>query len=231
MNNISKKYKEKKKAFDSTKRYTLEEASKLVKQTAWAKFDESIDLAIALNLPKKTDSVRGLVNLPHGSGKKLKVAVIAKGEKLSEAESSGADVFGAEDLVEKISKGFLDFDVLLATPETMPLVGKLGKVLGTKGLMPNPKSGTVTNDIGKSIKEFKSGKVEFRMEKGGVVHLISGKVSFSENQIKENLAVAIEAVKKSKPSAVKGDYFRSATVSSTMGPGIKLDLKTMENEE
>lgn len=229
---MSKKYNEKLKLVDRTKKYELDNAVNLAKQTAWAKFPESVDLSITLNLSgKKSESVRGLVSLPHGSGKSKKVAVLTRGEKVKEAEAAGADVFGAEDLVEKISKGFLDFDVLLATPDMMPQVGKLGKVLGSKGLMPNPKSGTVTNEIAKSVKEFKTGKVEFRMEKSGVVHLMIGKVDFEASKLKENILAALEAIRKSKPSSVKGAFFKSVTLSTTMGPGIRLDLKTLEPEE
>ncbi len=229
---MSKKYQEKAKLVDPAKKYGIDEAVKLVKETSWAKFPESVDLAVTLNLgSKKSESVRGLLTLPYGTGKKLKVAVLAKGEKLKEAESAGADIVGAEDLVEKISKGFTDFDILLATPDMMPQVGKLGKTLGAKGLMPNPKSGTVTNEIEKTVKEFKAGKLEFRMDKNGVVHLLVGKVAFEPNQIKENLSIALEAIKKNKPSSVKGDFFKSAVISSTMGPGIKLDLRSMEKAE
>ena len=176
---MGKKYLEKVKLVDRSKLYTLEEAVKLVKQTNPASFDETVDLAIKLGVDlKKSESVRGTVNLPAGTGKKVKVAVIAKGEKLKEAEVAGADHFGAEDIIEKINSGWLDFDVLLATPDMMGPLSKLGKILGPKGLMPNPKSGTVTFDIGKTVKDFKTGKAEFRMDKGGVVHLPLGKVSF-----------------------------------------------------
>lgn len=228
---MSKKYGEKAKLVSPSKKYSFDEAVDLAKKTAWAKFTESIDLAVALNLgSKKSESIRGLFNLPHGSGKKLKVAVLAKGDNLKKAEDAGADITGAEDLAEKISKGFLDFDILLATPDMMPQVGKLGKVLGARGLMPNPKSGTVTNDIEKTVKEFKAGKQEFRMDKSNVVHLMIGKVDFPNDHIKENLLVALTAVKKSKPSGIKGEYLKSAAISSTMGPGIKLDLKSQEIE-
>ena len=229
---MSKKYEEKAKLVTPGKKYSVDEGIDLVKKTSWAKFPESVDLSIRLNLSgKKSESIRGLVNLPYGSGKSKKIAVLAKGDKAKEAEAAGADITGADDLVEKISKGFLDFDILLATPDMMPTVGKLGKILGTKGLMPNPKSGTVTNDIGKSVKEFKGGRVEFRMEKGGVVHLMVGKVNLEPEKIKQNLIAGIEAIRKSKPSSVKGDYFKSVTLSSTMGPGIKLDVKASEATE
>lgn len=228
---MNKKYLEKSKLVNPEKKYLIDDAVKLVKETAWAKFPESVDLAITLNLgSKKSESVRGMINLPNGSGKKLRIAVLAKGEKIKEAESAGAEIAGAEDLIEKISKGFLDFDVLLATPDMMPQVGKLGKALGAKGLMPNPKSGTVTNEVAKTVKEFQAGKVEFRMEKAGVVHVLVGKVAFTPEQIKENLTTALEAVRKSKPASVKGQFFKSAVISSTMGPGIKLDIRSMEQE-
>lgn len=231
MNSISKKYSEKLKLVNKSKKYSIDEGLNLAISTAWAKFPESIDLAIKVNISsKKSESVRGLVVLPHGTGKTKKVAVLAKGDKLKEAEEASADVFGAEDLVEKITKGFLDFDVLLATPDMMPTVGRLGKILGTKGLMPNPKSGTVTNDIKKSVSEFKSGKTEFRMEKNGVVHLGIGKVNFGFSKLKENLVTAIEAIKNGKPSSVKGEYFHSVSISTTMGPGIKLDVKASSEE-
>jgi len=229
---LSKKYNEVAKLVDPLKKYSIEEGIELVKKTAWAKFPESIDLAINLNLSsKKSESIRGLVSLPFGTGKTRKIAVLTKGEKIKEAEDAGADVVGAEDLIEKISKGFLDFDVLLASPDMMPSVGKLGKVLGTKGLMPNPKSGTVTNNIGQSVKEFKAGKAEFRMEKNGVVHLMFGKVNFESEKLKENLVASIDAIRKSKPSSVKGEFFKSVTISSTMGPGVKLDVRSSEEEE
>lgn len=232
MNKPGKKYAEKAKLVEHMKKYSIDDAVKLLPRTSWAKFPESVDLAITLNLSsKKTESVRGLIKLPHGSGKKVRVAVLTRGEKIKEAEEAGADITGSEDLVEKISKGFMDFDTLLASPDMMPQVGKLGKILGTKGLMPNPKSGTVTNDIGKAVKEFKGGKIEFRMDKGGVVHILVGKANLSPEQIKDNLTEALNAVRKSKPSSVKGAFFRSAVVSSTMGPGIKIDLKSMESEE
>ncbi len=228
---MSKKYLEKSKLVDRSKKYSVEDGVKLLKETAWAKFPESVDLAITLNLSsKKSESVRGLVTLPNGTGKKMTVAVLAKGEKIKEAEKAGADIVGAEDLAEKISKGFTDFDILLATPDMMPQVGKLGKVLGAKGLMPNPKSGTVTNDIAKTVKEFKAGKLEFRMDKNGVIHLLIGKVALEPSKLKENLDVAIEAVRKSKPASVKGDFFKSVVISSTMGPGIKLDVRSSESE-
>jgi large subunit ribosomal protein L1 len=224
---LSKKYEEKNQLVDSNKYYKPEEALTLLKDTAWAKFTESVDLAVKLNvdIKKGQTSVRGTVDLPHGSGKKVRVAVITKGEAAAEAEAAGAQVVGAEDLVDKISKGFLDFDVLLATPDMMSLVGKLGKILGSKGLMPNPKSGTVTQDIGKAVKAFQTGKIEFRMDKGGVVHLLLGKANFLPEHLLANFRAVMEAVKHQKPSGTKGAFFKSATLSTTMGPGIRLDVR------
>lgn len=224
---MSKKYEEKNQLVDSNKYYKPEEALTLLKDTAWAKFTESVDLAVKLNvdIKKGQTSVRGTVDLPHGSGKKVRVAVITKGEAAAEAEAAGAQVVGAEDLVDKISKGFLDFDVLLATPDMMSLVGKLGKILGSKGLMPNPKSGTVTQDIGKAVKAFQTGKIEFRMDKGGVVHLLLGKANFLPEHLLANFRAVMEAVKHQKPSGTKGAFFKSATLSTTMGPGIRLDVR------
>jgi len=214
-------------------KYGVQEAVELLKKTATAKFDESIDLALHLGVdPKKSDqSVRGTVSMPAGTGKKIKIVVLTKGDKYKEAEEAGADAVGAEDLVEKISGGWLDFDLVLATPDIMAQVGKLGKVLGKRGLMPNPKAGTVTMDIGKAVKEFKAGKLEFKMDKTGNVHMGIGKISFDEKAIKDNILAAIEAINKAKPSSVKGIFIRSATVSSTMGPGIKLNTSKFIKEE
>jgi len=224
---LSKKFSEKSKLVDANKNYKPEEAFALLKDTAWAKFPESVDLAAKLNvdLKKGQTSIRGTVDLPHGSGKKVRVAVITKGDKAAEAQAAGAAVVGAEDLVDKISKGFLDFDVLLATPDMMSMVGKLGKILGTKGLMPNPKSGTVTPDIGKAVKAFQSGKIEFRMDKGGVVHLLLGKADFLPEHLLANFKAVMEALTHQKPSGIKGAFFKSATLSTTMGPGIRLDVR------
>jgi len=228
-----KKYTEKRKMVDSQMKYGVQEAVELLKKTATAKFDESIDLALHLGVdPKKSDqSVRGTVSMPAGTGKKIKIVVLTKGDKYKEAEEAGADAVGAEDLVEKISGGWLDFDLVLATPDIMAQVGKLGKVLGKRGLMPNPKAGTVTMDIGKAVKEFKAGKLEFKMDKTGNVHMGIGKISFDEKAIKDNILAAIEAINKAKPSSVKGIFIRSATVSSTMGPGIKLNTSKFIKEE
>ena len=229
---MSKKYEEKVKLLDRSKLYSPADALKMVKQTGWAKFNESVDLAVKLgiDLKKGSASVRGVIPLPHGSGKSVKVAVITKADKVKEAEAAGAAVAGAEDLVEKISKGFLDFDVLLATPDMMGQVGKLGKTLGAKGLMPNPKSGTVTADVKNAIKEFKAGKIEFRMDKGGVVHMLMGKADFTPEQLMDNLTASVSAILKAKPSGTKGVYLKSITVSTTMGPGIHVDPRSFIQE-
>ncbi len=210
---------------DTRKPHTVEEAMGLVKKVAYAKFDETVEVTMQLNVdPRKADQlVRGTVVLPHGLGKSRRVAVIASGEKVKEAESAGADVVGAEDLVEKIQGGFLDFDSLIATPDMMKLVGPLGRVLGPRGLMPNPKTGTVTFDVATAVKEAKAGKVEFRVDKTGGIHVPVGKVSFDAQKLIENAQTVFEAVVKAKPSTAKGRYIKSAYCSSTMGPGVKLD--------
>jgi large subunit ribosomal protein L1 len=222
---MSKRLNETAKLVDKNKLYPLDEAVALTKQTAKAKFDETVEIHIRLSIdPKQSDqTVRGTVTLPNGIGKSRKVVVIAKGEKLKEAESNGADAAGAEDLIEKISKGWLDFDVLVATPDTMKDLSKLGKVLGPKGLMPNPKAGTVTFDIGRTIKELKLGRVEYKNDSYGIIHCPVGKASFAPEKLVENLKTLLEAVIKAKPSTAKGQYIKSVTLSSTMGPGIRLD--------
>jgi large subunit ribosomal protein L1 len=210
---------------DPRKAYTVEEAMGLLKQVAFAKFDETVEITMQLNVdPRKADQlVRGTVLLPHGLGKTVRIAVIASGEKLKEAEAAGADIVGAEELVEKIQGGFLDFDVLIATPDMMKLVGPLGRVLGPRGLMPNPKTGTVTPDVTSAVKEGKAGKVEFRVDKTGGIHVPVGKVSFEAQKLTDNARTVFEAVIKARPSTAKGRYVKSAYCSSTMGPGIKLD--------
>jgi large subunit ribosomal protein L1 len=220
-----KNYRNKKEKVDRFKKYKLEEGLTLMKEVAFAKFNESVDLAINLGVdPKYSDQmVRGAVVMPHGIGKIVRIAVFAKGDKAKEAEDAGADIIGAEDLAAKIEGGFLDFDKTIATPDMMKVVGKLGKILGTRGLMPNPKVGTVTNDIGKAVKELRAGKVEFRVEKEGILHVPVGKVQMSVAQLKDNVTALMEAVIKAKPSSAKGVYLQSVTVSSSMGPGVKLD--------
>jgi len=214
------------------KEYPLEEAIQKVKELAYAKFDETVDLAFNLGVdPRKSDQmVRGTVVLPHGTGKQLRVLVFAKGEKELEAKQAGADYVGADDLVEKISKGWLDFDKVVATPDIMGVVGKLGKILGPRGLMPNPKLGTVTFDVTKAVRDIKAGKVEYKTEKAGVVHVPIGKVSFDAQKLLENAKAIIDSVTKAKPSTSKGKYLKGISVSSTMGPGMKIDVATVSTK-
>ena len=221
-----KTYQESAQLIDRTKLYDPQEAISLVKQTAKAKFDETVDLSIRLGVdPRHAEQqVRGAVVLPHGTGKTVTVLVVAKGDKAKEAEEAGADFVGAEDMIEKIQKeNWLDFDVCIATPDMMSLVGRLGRVLGPKGLMPNPKSGTVTMDVAKAINDIKAGKVEYRLDKAAIMHVPIGKVSFSEEQLLENLDALMDAVVKARPAAAKGTYLRTVALSSTMGPGIKVN--------
>jgi len=225
MTTRGKKYLEAKGKLDRSKRYELEEGVKLLLETAYAKFDEGVDLAIRLGVdPKKADQmVRGTVVLPHGTGKKVRVLAFAKGQKEKEALDAGADFVGGEDLIEKVSKGWLEFDKAVATPDIMGLVSKLGKILGPRGLMPNPKVGTVTFDLERAIKEIKAGKVEFKVEKAGVIHVPVGKVSFGFGQLLENIKTLLEVILRVKPPTSKGIYLRSIALSTTMGPGIKID--------
>lgn len=211
------------------KEYSLADGVKFVKERAFAKFDETVDLAMNLGVdPRKSDQmVRGSVMLPHGTGKKVRVLVFAKGEKEKEALDAGADFVGAEDLVEKIKGGWLDFDKAVATPEMMGTVGKIGKILGPRGLMPNPKLGTVTFEVGKAVQDLKGGKVEFKVEKAGIVHVPIGKVSFNETAILENAQAVIDSIMRAKPSASKGKYLKKVCISSTMGPGIKIDATAL----
>ena len=211
---------------DREKLYPLAEAVKMVKERAKAKFDETIEVAMNLGIdPRHADQmVRGVVNLPKGTGKNVRVAVFAKGAKADEAKAAGADVVGAEDLMETIQGGSIDFDRVIATPDMMGVVGRLGKVLGPKGLMPNPKLGTVTMDVTKAVTDAKSGQVEFRVEKAGIVHAGIGKASFSEGDLKENFTAFMDAIIKNKPSGAKGKFVKKLSVSSTMGPGVKIDL-------
>lgn len=221
-----KKYKESAQLIDRLKLYDVAEAMDLVKQTAKAKFDETVEIHIKLGVDSRhaDQQVRGAVVLPHGTGKTVKVLVFAKGEKATEAENAGADYVGAEDLVAKIQgENWFDFDIVVATPDMMGVVGRLGRVLGPKGLMPNPKAGTVTMDVAKAINEIKAGKIEYRLDKTNIIHCPIGKVSFGHDKLEENFRTLIDAVIKAKPAAAKGQYLRSITVASTMGPGIKIN--------
>lgn len=222
---MGKKLSAAKQEIERAKEYSLEEAVSLIKSKAYAKFDETVDLAVNLSVdPRKSDQmVRGSVLLPHGTGKKVRVLAFAKGEKEKEALDAGADFVGGEDLVEKIKQGWLDFDKAVATPDVMGMVGKIGKILGPRGLMPNPKLGTVTFDVGKAVKELKSGKVEYKVEKAGIVHVPIGKVSFTEEAILENARAVIDAIVRAKPATSKGKYLKRLSMSSTMGPGIRVD--------
>ncbi len=224
-----KKYTESLGKIDRDQKYSLQEALNMIKEMAVAKFDETIELSVRLGVdPKRADQVvRGTVILPHGTGKKVKVLVLAKGEKEKEAELAGADYYGSEEYVEKISQGWTDVDVVIATPDMMGMVGKLGRILGPRGLMPNPKSGTVTFEVEKAVKEVKAGKIEYRVDKTGILHVPIGKKSFEVGKLVDNAIVFFQAVLKAKPSAAKGQYLHSIVVSSTMGPGIKLDINEL----
>ncbi len=229
MSKPGKRFREAVEKFDLEKLYGLEEAVTLVKGGAKAKFDETIEVAMNLGVdPRHADQmVRGVCQLPHGSGRKLKVGVFAKGPKAEEAKQAGADIVGAEDLVEQVQKGVIEFDRCIATPDMMPLVGRLGKVLGPRGLMPNPKVGTVTADIGPAVTAAKGGAVEFRVEKAGVIHAGIGKASFTEQALVENIRAFADAVMKAKPSGAKGTFLKRAAVTSTMGPGVKVELASL----
>ncbi len=220
-----KRYLEAAKKVDREKMYEPREALELVKSIAPAKFDETVEVAFRLGIDTKRadQQVRGAVVLPHGTGKTKRVLVFAKGEKAKEAEQAGADFVGDDDLINKVSQGWLDFDVVVSTPDMMGQVGKLGRILGPKGLMPNPKTGTVTFDVAKAVQEIKAGKVEYRSDKAGIVHVPIGKVSFDTDKLTENLKTLAEALIKAKPAAAKGTYMRSVTVSSTMGPGVRVN--------
>jgi large subunit ribosomal protein L1 len=210
---------------DRQKRYDVGEAFSMVKTLKPAKFDESVDVAIRLGIdPKKSDQmVRGVVSLPHGTGRTLRVLVFAKGEKDAEARAAGADFVGAEDMVDKIKGGWLDFDACIATPDMMPKIGPIAKILGPRGLMPNPKVGTVTLEVGRAVKEQKAGRIEFRIEKAGIIHCPIGKTSFDAEKLEQNFRALMDSVIKAKPQTAKGNYVLSVAVSSTMGPGIKID--------
>ena len=213
---------------DRERHYDLGEAVSLIKDNAGAKFDESVEVAMNLGVdPRHADQmVRGTVNLPHGTGKTVRVLVFAKGEQLLEAQEAGADFAGGEELVEKVKGGWFGFDVVVASPDMMRDVGKLGSLLGPRKLMPSPKAGTVTSDIVKTVKELKAGKIEFRVEKNGIIHSAVGKVSFSAEQLLENLQAVVEAVMRARPVASKGTYLKNLTISTTMGPGVKIDKST-----
>ena len=221
-----KKYVEAAKLVDRERFYPPDEAAELVKKTTSTNFDASIEAHIRLGIdPRHADqNVRGTVVLPHGTGKKVRVAVFAQGDKAQEALRAGADEVGAEDLVKKIEAGWLDFDIALATPDTMGMVGRLGKILGRRGLMPNPKAGTITFDLERAIREVKGGRVEFKVDKAGIVHAPVGRVSFEAPAIAANLATLVDAINRAKPSGAKGTYFRSLPIASTMGPGIRVDV-------
>ncbi len=221
----SKRYNEAREKVDRDKLYDPVKALEIVKEVSSANFDESVELAVNLGVnPKHADqNIRGTVVLPSGTGQEVKVVVFAKGEKITEAEEAGADEVGGEELAEKIENGWLDFDLAIATPDMMSVVGKLGRILGPKGLMPNPKAGTVTFELKKAIKEFKAGKLEYRVDKNGVIHLPIGKISFTLDELKENLMKIMEVLMQERPAAAKGRYLRTINLSSTMGPGIKID--------
>ncbi|KPK99949.1 MAG: 50S ribosomal protein L1 [candidate division Zixibacteria bacterium SM23_73_3] len=224
-----KNYKQAKEKVGKGKSYKLEEAIKKLKDSAYAKFDETVEVSMRLGVdPKHADQmVRGTTLLPNGTGKKVKVLVLTKGEKEKEANEAGADFVGLEEYIEKITQGWLDVDVVVATPDVMGQVGKLGKILGTKRMMPNPKSGTVTFDVAKTVRELKTGKIEFRVDKGGNISAPIGKLSFTEEQLVENAKVFLDVIIRAKPTSAKGTYLKSAFLSSTMGPGIRLDTSSV----
>ncbi len=225
MPKLSKNREQVDKVVESARKYTVEEACSLVKKAKFAKFDETVDLAVRLGVnPKHADQmVRGALVLPHGTGQSVRVLVFARGEKEREARDAGADFAGSDDMVAKVTEGFMDFDRVIATPDMMGSVGKLGRILGPRGLMPNPKVGTVTFDIGNAVREAKGGKIEYRVEKAGIIHARIGKVSFTEQALSDNARALMNALVRAKPSTAKGTYIRSITVSSTMGPGVKID--------
>ncbi|MBN1959507.1 MAG: 50S ribosomal protein L1 [Deltaproteobacteria bacterium] len=225
MAKLSKRYVANAEKFDRLKRYEVTEAFSILKSVKTAKFNESVDVAIRLGVdPKKSDQmVRGVVSLPNGTGKTIRVLVFAKGEKEIEAKEAGADFVGAEDLVEKIKGGWLDFDACVATPDMMPKIGPIAKILGPRGLMPNPKVGTVTLDVARTIKEQKAGRIEYRIEKAGIIHCAIGKLSFDTEKLEQNFRSLLDSIIKAKPQTAKGNYLLSVSLSSTMGPGIKID--------
>jgi len=225
----SKRYNKSQEKLERGKEYTLDEGVKLLKGFETAKFDETVDVALRLGIdPRHADQmVRGAVSLPHGIGKTVRVLVLTKGGKEAEAKEAGADYVGLDDYLEKIQQGWFEFDVIIATPDVMSSLGKFGKVLGPKGLMPNPKSGTVTFDVGKAVQEVKAGKIEFRAERNGIVHVGVGKISFDGDKIRDNIVAFMETIIRMKPTSIKGQYLRSVTISTTMGPGIRLDRSAL----
>ena len=227
-----KKYLDALSKVDRLKKYSLDEGLALLPKISYTKFDSSVDLAVKLGVnPRHADQmIRSAVVLPHGTGKDVKVLVFAKGDKAEEARAAGADYVGAEDLIEKIKEGWLDFDKTIATPDVMALVGRIGRILGTRGLMPNPKVGTVTFDVERVVKELKAGRVEFRVEKAGIIHMSVGKVSFGDKKIKENILAVMELLLKLRPATAKGTYVKGITISPTMGPGVKLDVHQVLSE-
>ncbi|HLG39209.1 MAG TPA: 50S ribosomal protein L1 [Chitinophagaceae bacterium] len=227
-----KRYKKLASLTDTGKECSIDEAVDLLKKTANAKFDESVDIAVSLGVdPRRADQVvRGTVSLPHGTGKEVRVLVLTKGSKAAEAKDKGADHVGFEEYIKKIQEGWLEFDVIVATPDAMGEVGKLGKILGPRGLMPNPKSGTVTMDVGKAVEELKAGKIEFRVDKFGILHVAVGKASFEPNKLRDNITAFLETVIRLKPSGSKGQYIKGVVLSNTMGPGIRLDRSALMND-
>ncbi|MFN2590038.1 MAG: 50S ribosomal protein L1 [Actinomycetota bacterium] len=231
--NRGKRYDEALGRFDRERHYTPSEAMQTLQSLPTAKFDETVDVAMRLGIdPRKADQmVRGTVSLPHGTGRSVRVAAFAVGDKAREAQEAGADVVGGEDLVNDVLKGTIDFEAAVATPDMMPLVGRAGRVLGPRGLMPNPKAGTVTNDIGKAVSDIKAGKLEYRTDRQGNVHLVIGKRSFDDQQLLENYLAVVDEILRAKPAAAKGRYLRSVTISSTMGPGIRIDPNRVRDVE
>lgn len=230
MGRQSKRIREIAKAYDRTKTYSIREAIDILKRSLPVKFDQSVDISLKMGVdPRKSDqNIRSTVSLPNGTGKKVRVLVFAKGDRVNEALTAGADFAGSEELCEKVASGWTDFDAVVATPEMMREVGKLGKVLGPRGLMPTPKAGTVTTDIAKAVQDLKGGKIEFKLDKHGVINSAIGKLSFAAGNLIENIRAFLNAVQKAKPSTAKGQYVRSYVLSSTMGPGIKLDLRDLD---